>query len=661
MPAIIPYLLKLSLSIAMIHAFYYLVLRRLTFYNLNRWYLLGYSLLCFIIRFINIAAVAKQAGKTLPAMHYIPAMQNLKGYYMLPATAQHQTLDIWQAVTGLLMVGSLFMLVKLVMQFASLIRIKNKAVMLSDNGAAIYHVEEQIAPFSFGNAIYLNKNMHTGRELEEIILHEYVHVKQKHTADILMAELLCIINWYNPFAWLIRHSIRQNLEFIADDNVMRSGMDKKAYQYHLLKVVGIPQYRIANQFNFSSLKKRIMMMNRAKTSRIHLVKFLFILPLLAVTLMAFRQEITTTIGRHIPAALKKHINATFNYTAGTGIIKKDTSVKAALKNDLKSGPYHLEYNATGSTDVNIYKGFIMLYGNATISNSTGEVHAPVIKLNNFDKKAIIDFKKALVLVDGKKGSINDVDQSQIESAIVLQSIAATQLFGEKGRYGAIIYNMKHDVALNDTSRHYSVDVYTETYPATDTKAAKNGYGVVLSSGNASSGKGLSSSQSASGSGNLSSSVNSTFSANRSTGSGYSISSSGGGYTTGSSLTTYNGKAYNSTYGGKNTMLTGVAIPADEGAMIYIIDPKAVDISQFDGMTKAFKENGFDLKFSEDYKANVLHTLGITLSTSKGGSSTSESSQFNIDEMQDGKQYIKVLADKKTGDIAIVTIPKADKL
>jgi beta-lactamase regulating signal transducer with metallopeptidase domain len=98
-----------------------------------------------------------------------------------------------------------------------------------------------------------------------------------------MAEMLCILNWYNPFAWFIRHNIRQNLEFIADDNVVRSGMDIKAYQYHLLKVVGIPQYRIANQFNFSSLKKRIMMMNRAKTAKIHLVKFLFILPLIAVT------------------------------------------------------------------------------------------------------------------------------------------------------------------------------------------------------------------------------------------------------------------------------------------------------------------------------------------------------------------------------------------
>jgi ABC-type Fe3+-citrate transport system substrate-binding protein len=108
------------------------------------------------------------------------------------------------------------------------------------------------------------------------------------------------------------------------------------------------------------------------------------------------------------------------------------------------------------------------------------------------------------------------------------------------------------------------------------------------------------------------------------------------------------------------MAFGVEIPAHKDAMNYIIDPKAVDIRQFDSMIQAFKENGFDLKFSEEYKANVLHKLGITLASSKGSSSTSATSQFNIDEMQNGKQYIKVVADKATGDIAIVTVPKFGK-
>jgi len=671
MPAIIQYLLKLSLSIALIHAFYYLILRRLTFYTLNRWYLLGYSLLCFVIPFINIARVAKEADKALPAMHYIPTVQNIKGYYVMPVMVQHGGLNIWAAVTGLLVVGTLFMLVKLMMQFASFIRIKNKAVMISDDGAVIYHVDELIAPFSFGKSIYLNKNMHSGRELKEIILHEYVHVKQRHTADILMAELLCILNWYNPFAWLIRHSIRQNLEFIADDNVVRSGMDKKAYQYHLLKVVGIPQYRIANQFNFSSLKKRIMMMNRTKTAKIHLLKFLFILPLLAVTLMAFRSEITTTISKNISLTLKSHIKATLNYATGAVLPIKDTSTKSAMKIGVKDGPYHLQSTSIDSATVNKQKGFLMLYGDAKVSNSTGAVEAPVIKVNDFDNKGIIDFKKALILVDGKLGNIADIDKAQVESAIVLQGGAATQLFGNKGKYGAILYNMKH-VGPNDNKAHYSVDVYSATYPASDTKSGKTVYEPAVSwSG------GSSADNKASGYGSYSVSGSSTtYADNKASGSGSSSSSSADinssdNKVTGSGYTVSSGDVYAAhpagSYGlsGYSTnpqaaMLTGSEIPPDKGAMIYIIDPKAVDITQFDGMAKAFKENGFDLKFSEKYKENVLQKLSITLGSNKSGSSTSESSEFNIDEMQDGKHYIKVLADKATGDIAIVTIPKDGK-
>src|ERR1700748_1148347 len=264
MPAILQYLLKLSVSAGVIYAFYYLVLRRLTFYHLNRWYLTGYTLLCLIIPFINVNPIADKADAQLPALNYIPIVQNIKNY--VPPTLSKATphaFNMWYTLIALLSIGSLVLLVKLAMQMISFVRLKRNAECISDDGTVIYHIDEEIMPFSFGNSIYLNKTLHTEKELEEIIMHEYVHVKQMHSADILVAELFCVLNWYNPFAWLIRHSIRQNLEFIADDNVVRSGIDKKAYQYHLLKVVGIPQYRLANQFNFSSLKKRIIMMNRA--------------------------------------------------------------------------------------------------------------------------------------------------------------------------------------------------------------------------------------------------------------------------------------------------------------------------------------------------------------------------------------------------------------
>jgi beta-lactamase regulating signal transducer with metallopeptidase domain len=293
MPQIIMYLLKFSASLAVVYLFYQFVLRRLTFYNANRWYLLGYCLLSFLIPFINVEQIVEtKTFNGMQVINFIPVIENNvlinKNYLSQPAN--NFTLNYWHILLTILAIGSLIMIVRLLIQFLSLQKIKRKAIVMNDGGTNIYQVNENIIPFSFGNAIYVNQHLHSEKEMEDIILHEYVHVRQKHTIDILLAEFICIINWYNPFAWLIRYAIRQNLEFIADNDVLKKGLDKKSYQYHLLKVVGILQYRIANSFNFSSLKKRIAMMNKLKSAKLHLVKFLFILPLIAVLLVAFRDK-----------------------------------------------------------------------------------------------------------------------------------------------------------------------------------------------------------------------------------------------------------------------------------------------------------------------------------------------------------------------------------
>jgi hypothetical protein len=174
-------------------------------------------------------------------------------------------------------------------QFLSFKKIRQSAKLINENdGIKLYHLDMDIIPFTFGNSIYINKLKHSADELKEIIRHESVHVYQKHTADVLITEFICMLNWYNPFAWLIKHSIKQNLEFLADDTVLVSGIDKKSYQYLLLKVMGNSPLTVTSNLNFSSLKKRIYMMNKTKTSGTHLLKFLFILPVIALLMLAFR-------------------------------------------------------------------------------------------------------------------------------------------------------------------------------------------------------------------------------------------------------------------------------------------------------------------------------------------------------------------------------------
>jgi len=298
---LLQYFLKLSVSLAVIYLFYYFILRRLTFYHHNRWYLSGYSLLCFFIALININPVLEknqlldnEIVKAFPTVNDLTADP---GDPVVSANSQGWSLWHWMVLIFLL--GFLLLVVRLVLQYISFCRIKNKAELLTDGPLKLYQVNKTIIPFSFGKSIFINQSQHEEQELKEIIHHEFVHVKQKHTIDIIWSELLCALNWFNPFAWLLRKAIRQNLEFIADNNVLESGMDKKQYQYLLLKVIGISQFSIANQFNFSSLKKRIAMMNKIKTARVQLIKSLFVLPVIAMLLLAFRSQMNNTVtARH---------------------------------------------------------------------------------------------------------------------------------------------------------------------------------------------------------------------------------------------------------------------------------------------------------------------------------------------------------------------------
>ncbi len=283
------YILKLSVSLLLVFLFYHFVLRKLTFYNHNRWYLLGYTLLSFFMPFINISTVLeKNNWNTNEVVTWIPVIHTTSAAG-LPENIPG-AFNVWAAAILIMAAGMVIMLVRLFLQLISFHRMMKNALRVSTEDMNLYQVNENIIPFSFGNSIFINRHLHSEKELEEIICHEFVHVKQRHSLDIIWAELLCLINWFNPFAWMLRRSIRQNLEFIADNKVLENGINRKEYQYLLLKVIGSNQYSIATQFNFSSLKKRIAMMNKIKSAKVHLLKFLFLLPVAIVMLLAFRSR-----------------------------------------------------------------------------------------------------------------------------------------------------------------------------------------------------------------------------------------------------------------------------------------------------------------------------------------------------------------------------------
>src|SRR5690606_14111839 len=105
---------------------------------------------------------------------------------------------------------------------------------------------------------------------------------------ILLFEMILVVCWYNPFVWLVRKAVRENLEYLTDQEVLNKGMDKQTYQYSLLHVTqrGIA-VGMSNHFNFKTLKKRIMMMNKKRSSNLELSKYVFLLPVFLIAGASF--------------------------------------------------------------------------------------------------------------------------------------------------------------------------------------------------------------------------------------------------------------------------------------------------------------------------------------------------------------------------------------
>lgn len=338
MPAILIYLLKVSAGLLIVYLFYRLVLRGLTFYTANRWYLLLFSLLCFAVPLIDVTGWIEAEGNTtaivvqsIPSVHDYISSQTAS----IATPSKQAAFDIWSVAATVWLAGSMLLLVRIMVGLFSYLRLRNGAKPFTYNSMQLYQLEGPVLPFSFGNAIYLNPQRHTAPEMEEIIRHELVHVRQRHTVDVVWAELLCVFAWFNPFAWLLRHAVRQNLEFIADSKVVQSGANKTAYQYLLLNVMGGVAYPVAHQFNFSAIKQRIVMLNRMPSAKTNAIRFLLVFPLAALLLVACRSNnhfLEPPTGGNEANYFGIIVDAT-TYKGLPGVIISDSATRAQTETD----------------------------------------------------------------------------------------------------------------------------------------------------------------------------------------------------------------------------------------------------------------------------------------------------------------------------------------
>ena len=322
MGAFIVYLIKSSLLLAMLVSLFMLFMSRETFHKLNR-----YLLLCIVV--VSLALPFTNLGVSTPLQGVFDAIENgfaktddslpvvdvslmgelpeMTSQLSMPTVDAVQVSDVapvltegnagaqpvWQivllAIYGL---GVTLLVVRQLVMYVQLSRLIMRSSKVSAEQYGLDGVKLRLhsgeeKPFSwFGWVVVSNKDMDEGAR--EILTHEAAHVKAGHSWDIMLADAVIIMQWFNPLAWIMKNTLKDIHEFEADEAVIASGVNAKQYQLLIIKkAVGARLYSIANSFNHSLTKKRITMMCKEKSSKWSRAKALYILPVAAVAALSF--------------------------------------------------------------------------------------------------------------------------------------------------------------------------------------------------------------------------------------------------------------------------------------------------------------------------------------------------------------------------------------
>ncbi|WP_183558828.1 M56 family metallopeptidase [Mucilaginibacter sp. SP1R1] len=283
MPALFVFLLKVNMALIIFCLGYYLVLRRITFYTLNRIYLVTAIIFSTIYPLINLDSFVQKHN--IPVQQIIVDWKTPAKNFVNPLVQQS---TYWHWATLLFWTGVVMFTMRLLMQLLSLYKLYKNSKPGNIQDHEVRLVKANISPFSFWQSIYVNPDTLNPDDLKNVLKHEQVHVQDWHTLDILLTEISAVFYWFNPGIWLIKRAVRENIEFITDRKILQKGTDSKAYQYSLLNVSlsATTAASIANNFNFSTLKKRITMMNAKRSSNVNLTRYAFLVPAVIICLFA---------------------------------------------------------------------------------------------------------------------------------------------------------------------------------------------------------------------------------------------------------------------------------------------------------------------------------------------------------------------------------------
>ena len=487
------YIGRSSLYLALFYAFFLLVMRRTTFFRLNRILLLAGTLVCFLLPILRIRTVE------VPFLMAGPLTETASEPALTAGPSAASPFPYLELLYGL---GFLAVLVWTAAAMVRMYRtIRKGTATRQDDGTRLVLTEADIPSFSWGRTIVMSRK---DAETNPVIrLHEEAHIRKAHTLDILLFTAVTLVHWFNPLAWITLSELKLLHEYEADDAVLNHGIDATQYQLLLVrKAVGEKRFTLANGFQHAKLKNRIDMMLQTPSSGWKRLSWLAILPFLAGTMflcnpvrakVVSADQPETVLSEMAPVALpdttkvipfatvevkptfnggtanefSKWVNENLKYPQaakdagiqGRVVLQftvypdgsvRDTKVLRGVNPDLDAEALRVVSSSPDWTPgyvkgepVKVTYTFPVIFqlsGKKT-EPKTASIHVTGEANDVFIRGALAD--SVLFVLDGKViPSRKDINLETIKSIQVLKDEKAIEKYGEKGRYGVIEFTSK---------------------------------------------------------------------------------------------------------------------------------------------------------------------------------------------------------------------------
>ncbi|HDR90584.1 MAG TPA: M56 family peptidase [Bacteroidetes bacterium] len=281
------YLLESGISLGLFYLLYWLLLRKQTFFGLNRLILLGTALLSLVIPLFHFTLPASpQEGSILYVVEFLAWEVTGKGNEGVSQDAGAAGIGYW--LTAGYLCGMFFFLFRFLVQIFHIVILIRSGRKIRTDDSVVILTRENIPAFSFFRWIVINEECWEREDISDILAHEKEHALKFHSLDILFMEIFTMVHWFNPFAWLYKMSLKQVHEYQADREVIRQGANTLHYQNLILQqIFGHQFFRFVNHFNQFHLKKRFIMMTDNRKRKTAAWRSLALIPAAAVLIALF--------------------------------------------------------------------------------------------------------------------------------------------------------------------------------------------------------------------------------------------------------------------------------------------------------------------------------------------------------------------------------------